>query len=415
MSERLRVAIIGMGGAGLAQVAYFREIPGVEVAQVVDPHAEQVPERLGKRRLAPVPATRRLDDVLSDPSIDLVSVCTPDSTHADYCVAVLEARKHLLCEKPLADNEENCVRTVEAWKRSGKVGAVQHQFRFEPWFHKAAELVRAGAIGRVVAIHGDYIHNLRDRSRLYHPWRFAGPDAHAPMPAAGVHFLDLFRWLVGSEIVEITARGNHIAFPGYPDNDCIESHFRFANGTIGRVTVTIGVEHPIHFPIRVFGTEGTLADGFLIRENSAERVFENPRPKRVPVRDRWGIRYRMQGWRIVYRVPRQLLGHLKRGLVKALKPQATADFAPVPLLWRTEYEHREACIRSVTNVVEAIREGKQPLVTLEEAARSCAVAFAATRSYREGGRPVEISGVAFGSPSNGSLGAPGTPEHAAAL
>jgi myo-inositol 2-dehydrogenase/D-chiro-inositol 1-dehydrogenase/scyllo-inositol 2-dehydrogenase (NAD+) len=406
MSERIRVAIIGMGGAGLAQVGYFREVPGVEVALVMDPHPERIPERLEKRRLALVPGTGRLKDVLSDPSIDLVSVCTPDSTHADYCVAVLEAGKHLLCEKPLADDEANCARAVEAWKHSGKVGAVQHQFRFEPWFHRAAELVRAGAVGRVVSIHGDYIHNLRDRSRLYHPWRFEGPDAHAPMPAAGVHFLDLFRWLVGSEIVEITATGNHIAFPAYPDNDCVESHFRFANGAIGRLTVTIGDEHPIHFPIRVFGTEGTLADGFLIRENSAERVFKDPGPVApLPLLD---------GWRALYRVPRRLLGNLKRGLLRMLKPQPKPGFNPVNLLWRTEYQHYEACVHSITNVIQAVREGKQPLVTLEEAARSCAVAFAATRSYREAGRPVEVSEAAFGPPGRATAGSAGTPGRSAA-
>jgi myo-inositol 2-dehydrogenase/D-chiro-inositol 1-dehydrogenase/scyllo-inositol 2-dehydrogenase (NAD+) len=390
MSERIRVAIIGMGGAGLAQAAYFRAIPGVQVARVMDPHPELIPGRMERGwmgRVDPVPVTDRLDDILNDPSIDLISVCTPDSTHADYCVAALRAGKHLLCEKPLADNDQNCARVVEAWRQSGKVGAVQHQFRFEPWYCRAAELVRAGAIGRIVCVHGDYIHNLRQRSRIFHPWRFDGPDAHAVMPAAGVHFIDLFRWLVGAEIVQVSAIGNHIAFPAYPDNDCVESHFRFANGAIGRLTVTIGVEHPIHFPIRVFGTEGTLADGFLIRENSAERVLDSPAPAAPPPsRD---------GWRAAWRVPRRLLGRWKRRLLDKPPPPQPSAFNPVNLLWRTEYRHYEACVRSVANVIEAVREGKPPLVTLEEAARSCAVAFAATRSYRAGGRPVDLPEPAF--------------------
>jgi predicted dehydrogenase len=353
----------------------------------MDPHPEKILDRFPMWGVtAPVPVTGRLEDILGDPSINLVSVCTPDSTHADYCVAVLNAGKHVLCEKPLADNGANCARVVEAWKYSGRVGAVQHQFRFEPWYYKAAELVRAGVIGRVVSVHGDYIHNLRDRSRVFHPWRFEGPDAHAAMPAAGVHFLDLFRWLVGSEIVQISATGNHIAFPAYPDRDCIESHFRFANDAIGRLTVTIGAEHPIHFPIRVFGTEGTLADGFLIRENSAERVIDVPPPAKAPGSD---------GWRALSRVPRRLLGRLKRSILGngPPEPQPPQGFNPVNLLWKTEYRHYEACVRSITNVVQAIREGKQPLVTLEEGAQSCAVAFAATRSYRSGGQPMEVPSV----------------------
>jgi predicted dehydrogenase len=387
MPERIRVAIIGMGGAGLAQISYFRQISDVEVVRVMDPHLEKVAERLTMRQIAPVPATDCLEDILGDPSIDLVSVCTPDSTHADYSVAVLEAGKHLLCEKPLADNLENCLRIIEARKRSGKIGAVQHQFRFEPWFRKAGELVRAGAVGRVVAVHGDYIHNLRERSRLFHPWRFEGPDAHALIPAAGVHFIDLFRWMVGSEIVQVSATGNHIGFPDYPDNDCIESHFCFANGAIGRLTVNIGVEHPIHFPIRVFGTEGTLSDGFLIREDSAERVFEipcSPQPVQPNI-----------DWRTPWKIPRRLLGRLKRRYFIRTEPQPMPAFKPVGLLWQTEYQHFAACVSSVDNVIHAVREGKPPLVTLEEAARSCAVAFAATRSYRDGGQPVNVSEFAF--------------------
>jgi predicted dehydrogenase len=387
MAEQIRVAIIGMGGAGLAQVNYFRQVPGVQVALLMDPHPEQIPQRLAERRLPAAPVTDRLDDVLGDSAIDLVSVCTPDNTHADYCVAVSQAGKHLLCEKPLADNMANCSRAVEAWKRSGKVGAVQHQFRFEPWFQKAAELIREGAIGRVVSVHGDYIHNLRERSLLFHPWRFEGPNAHAVMPAAGIHFLDLFRWMVDSEIVQVSATGNHIAFPDYPDNDCVESHFQFANGAIGRLTVSIGVEHPIYFPIRVYGTEGTLADGFLIRENSAERVVEAQVPQTPQARS--------DGWlRTCLRAPRRMLGRLKRRFFDRHPPRSVATFNPVNLLWRTEYQHFTACARSVTNVVQAVREGRRPLVTLEDAARSCAVAFAATLSYREGGRPVDVQEVA---------------------
>lgn len=393
MNNTLRVAIVGGGGGGLAQVRYFRAIPGVEVAWIVDPHPERIHTRFeqwGNR--PPMPAvTADIDEVLRDNSVDLVSVCTPDATHAQYCVASFEAGKNVVAEKPLSNSRSDCLRIGEAWKRSGKVGAVQHQFRYEPWCAKVVELVQGGAIGDLVSVHGEYVHNLIERSRIYHPWRFEGPDAHAAMPAAGVHFIDLFHWLVNSNIVDVSAIGNKIAFPDYPDNDCVLSHFRFENGVVGRLMVNLGAQHPPYFPLKAFGTKGTLTDGYLVTEKTIERVLDNPpifTPPPIPL----GIKTITHG-------PRRILSKIKREILNRVAPGSKPSFSQFSgKIWQMEYQHIVACTKSLCNVVEAIRHNRRPLVTMDEAAKACEVAFAATDSSRHGGELRKVSDFACRTP-----------------
>jgi predicted dehydrogenase len=373
MPSNVRVAIVGLGGAGLAQAGYFLQIPGVEVTRLVDQFPDAIPERLKEMVLPPIPITARLEQVLNDSSIDLVSVCTPDQTHADIAVAALNAGKHVLVEKPLASTPEQCARILHAWRRSGKVGAVQHQFRFEPWFHTAAKLAHAGAIGEIFSIHSAYIHRIVERSRRFRPaWRLESIDASPPVILGGVHILDFFRWVMGCEIVKVSAMANHIAFPEYPDDDCVEAVVTFANGAVGHLTVALAVAQPQYHPLRVYGTAGTLADGYLMREHSREFVVKSePLPRRpLPQRIAGAIRKPQRLLRFVGQ-------HWRRNM------RRLSAETPPPIA-QALYDHNTAVIRSLSDVVRAIREGTSPLVTLEEGVRTCYAAFAITQSYREG-------------------------------
>lgn len=382
MPSSVRVAVVGLGGAGLAQVGYFLSIPGVAVTRLVDQSADDIPRRLKEMELPSLPTSAHFADVLNDSGIDLVSICTPDQTHADLAIAALNAGKHVLVEKPLASTVDQCTRLLQAWKKSGKIGAVQHQFRYEPWFQRAANLVHAGAIGKVFTVHSAYIHRLVERCRRYDPpWRLEHDDASPPALLGGIHIIDYFRWLMGCEIVRVCAFANHIAFPEYPGADCVEALLTFANGAMGHLTVALGVDQPQFHPLRVYGTAGTLADGYLIREHSNKRVTETVQAPKRPLADR------MTGALLN---PQRVLKFVRQQW-RRRRPQLSAP-ERVPPLATALYDHNLAVVRSLVNVVEAIREGTPPLVTLEEGVRACYVAMAITQSYREG-RPIDVRPV----------------------
>jgi predicted dehydrogenase len=384
MSSSVRVAVAGVGGAGLAQVGYFLSIPGVEVTRLVDQYPDAIPERLREMELPPIPITDRLETVLKDPSIDLVSVCTPDQTHTDLAVSALNAGKHVLVEKPLASTPEQCARLLHAWRRSGKIGAVQHQFRFEPWFHVAAQQVQAGAVGKIFSVHSAYIHRIVERCRRHQPaWRLESVDASPPALLGGIHLIDYFRWLMGCEVVRVSAFANNIAFPEYPEADCVEAILNFENGALGHLTVALGVDQPQFHPLRVYGSAGTLADGYLIHEHSHKRVTESVQLPTRPLSDR------LTG--AVFK-PRRILNYVKQQW-RQRGPRLASPDKPPPMATAL-YDHNLAVLRSLADVVQAVRQGTKPLVTLEDGVRACHVAFAITQSYREG-RPVDVPALDF--------------------
>src|SRR2546425_5089271 len=100
MAERLKVGVIGVGGIAGTHFPGWKDSPHTELVALADP-VPDVLERVGKAQ----GVTRLYNDsleLIGDPDIDIVDVCTPNAYHAPLSIAALQAGKHVLCEKPLA-------------------------------------------------------------------------------------------------------------------------------------------------------------------------------------------------------------------------------------------------------------------------------------------------------------------------
>jgi predicted dehydrogenase len=138
----MRVAIVGAGRMGEAHAAAWSALaPEAEVAAVVG--------RRGPVALEAAPGARSTDllDVLHDPGIAIVSICTPTGTHLDLTEQALAAGKHVLLEKPLALTAADGERLVELGRRSRSVLMVAHVVRFFPGYVAVRELVEQGRLG----------------------------------------------------------------------------------------------------------------------------------------------------------------------------------------------------------------------------------------------------------------------------
>ena len=117
--------------------------------------------------------------MLSDPTVDAISICTPSGMHADQAVAALEAGKHVLCEKPLALSVEDCKAMVAASKQYGKKLMVGQICRLAPSFVLAKELVDRGEIGEIFFMESEYAH---DYAKKVGPnWRFDPKSPRHPV------------------------------------------------------------------------------------------------------------------------------------------------------------------------------------------------------------------------------------------
>ncbi len=147
-------------------------------------------------------------DLLEDPQVGLVDVCTPNHVHAEVAIAALEAGKHVACEKPLAGtlSDARAMRdsAVKASRGKGKLKTfVWFNYRRCPAVGLAHQLVKEGRLGRIFHVRAAYLQDWGgpDTPLL---WRFqgklAGSGAHGDLNA---HIIDMARFMTGQEFKEI--------------------------------------------------------------------------------------------------------------------------------------------------------------------------------------------------------------------
>jgi predicted dehydrogenase len=378
MVEPLRIGLIGFGGAGQAHAYYFGAIAGCTIEAVYDPKPDGCAR--ARARLPHARVTDRLDDFWD--GLDAVSVCSPDRTHADYIVQALARGLHVVCEKPLTDSIDGVQRILAAERSSGRVVAVLHQMRFVPLHQRIKERLDARALGTVSYFEGLYVHDLRERAFVNDVWRRT--DNATPLVYSGCHMVDLLRWFAGpdDDVVEVYAAANHRAFPEYPESDLTTVTLRFRSGILGHVLVAFGSSAPQDHSIRVHGTDGAIENNVLfLRSGRWGEVIHEPLPVQPPLRRRPGT----VGGESLYTqlrrtMPSWLLGRTFNAL-RLLARRPNAEYAARFYPLRT-YEHAMACTSALTDFVEAIRGGRKPLCTVDEAARTVLACLAGVESYR---------------------------------
>ena len=188
MSERLNVAVIGAGYWGPNLARNFRagaEWNLVAICDLDEQRARGVADSVGG-----VPVTSDLNEVLRDPQIDAIAIATPARTHHAIVLAALDAGKHVMVEKPLADTRDRGVEMVRRAEERGLVLMADHTYCYTPAVLKIRELDRGGS-ARGHPVRGQRAHQPRThparRRRLLGP-RAARPVDHglrAPRRARG--------------------------------------------------------------------------------------------------------------------------------------------------------------------------------------------------------------------------------------
>lgn len=137
-------------------------------------------------------------ELLANPDIEAVSVATPDFAHTEILVAALEARKHVLAEKPLAMTEDECRRILAARDASGVKLMVDYHNRWNIPFVHVRRMVESGELGELLMI------NVRLNDTCYVPTKLLSWAAQSsPLHFLGSHVVDLLRWLSGAEVERV--------------------------------------------------------------------------------------------------------------------------------------------------------------------------------------------------------------------
>ncbi len=146
-----KVAVVGAGYWGPNIIRNFYQIPNCEMAMCVDLDEKRLAHM--KRLYPNITPTTSYDDVINDPTIDAVAVCTHVSAHYPLAKKALEAGKHVLVEKPLTAKVEEAEELVELARKNGKVLMVDHTFEYTAGVNKMKEIIESGLLGDILYVH----------------------------------------------------------------------------------------------------------------------------------------------------------------------------------------------------------------------------------------------------------------------
>jgi len=179
----------------------MERLRGAQLVAIADPSASARDEA---RRLAPDAAiVADHMDMLARPDVDAVVVCAPTPLHAELATEVLAAGKHLYLEKPIATNESDGERVVEAARAVTCVAAIGFNRRFHPLFEQARSLLASGAIGVVHAVSTAFCEPCAPQSMPV--WKTNRASGGGVLLDLASHHVDLLRWLLGDELESVEA------------------------------------------------------------------------------------------------------------------------------------------------------------------------------------------------------------------
>ena len=248
----LGVGIIGAGYFGEDHARALAEIDHLKLVASCRTNADKlqtfVDEFGGK-------AYTNYHDLLADSSVDLVVIATPHHLHTQIVEDAARAKKHILLEKPMAPNLDECdhiLQVVEENKVSLMLGHVNH---FIPAYRKAKDILESDELGDIVLGSSTiskfwYEPNRRD-------WHLDRATGGGMWVSVGMHALDRLTWLMDSPVARVSAQFN-TRFHDQPADDTGLIFLRYANGSVGSV---VSVGYKVGAPN--FDTELTCIGGKL--------------------------------------------------------------------------------------------------------------------------------------------------------
>jgi len=253
------VGILGTGWVAGSHIQAFEANPQTEVRAILSRDRERAASKAAEHKLAHCRAYNHLEDLLADPNVQIVSICTPHHLHVQQALAAAEAKKHLVLEKPVA-LDIGGLRHLQAAVRAAKVKTVVcFVLRWNPLFEIIRALLADQVVGRLFYGQVDYLHGIGPWYGQYE-WNIKKEVGGSSLLTAGCHAVDGLRWFIRRRAVEVFAYANFSAHNPlqyeYEPNSV--TLVKFDDGTLGKITSSIECVMPYAFNIELLGDQGSI-------------------------------------------------------------------------------------------------------------------------------------------------------------
>jgi myo-inositol 2-dehydrogenase/D-chiro-inositol 1-dehydrogenase len=337
MSRKVNIGIIGAGRIGKLHAEHLAyRVHDADIVAVADIFLEAAEKCATDLQIPSAVKDHR--EIMENPDIEAVIICSSTDTHAQMIEEAAAAGKHIFCEKPIDFDLARIDTALEAVDKAGVKLQVGFNRRFDPNFKRVREMVAAGKIGT------PYILRITSRD--------PGPPPIEYIKVSGgifldmtIHDFDMARYLIGSEVTEIYAAGGVMVDPEIGkagDIDTAVITLLFENGVIGTIDNSRKAVYGYDQRVEVFGSKGMVA------------VFNNTPDT-------------------------------------AVYSNAEGIHSSLPLFFFVE-RYTDSYIAEMRAFIECIQQDKMPPVTGLDGRIPVVMGHAAWKSYREN-RPVKLSEV----------------------
>lgn len=252
LEKKMKLGIIGVCGFGGSHVIGASKVSCAEMVALCDLDLEGA-KKWAKDYNVPY-VYQDYKELLKRDDIEAVSIALPDQIHKQVTIDALRAGKHVLCEKPMALDLDECKEMIKVARECGKELMVGQVGRYTPAFRKAKELYESGAIGELFLIESEYAH---DYSKIGGAGGWRVTPEREPIIGGGCHAVDLIRMIAGNP-EEVFAYANNKSLTDWPIHDCTMAVMKFPSGAIGKVMTSTGCKRRYTMRSVLYGTKGTI-------------------------------------------------------------------------------------------------------------------------------------------------------------
>ncbi len=257
----LRIGIVGLGWVAGAHIETFARVTGARVTAVCS-RRTQDPADLQRKYGVPLKVYTDYDEMLADPDIDVIDICTPHPLHPPQAIAAARAGKHLIIEKPIALTWRDAKAVRAAIQKARVQAMVCFEVRFSAQFTLTRSILEQGLLGELHYGEIDYYHGLGPWYGQF-SWNVKKDFGGSSLLTAGCHALDALLLCMDAPVEEVTSYSTRSAsriFKPYQYDTTTVTILRFAGNKIGKVASVTDCLQPYYFHTHLVGSLGSLLD-----------------------------------------------------------------------------------------------------------------------------------------------------------